>query len=53
MARDAYEAGAGSLLQVLSAQRGFAQARIGQAQASARQLADSAQWFSAMGAVPR
>ncbi len=53
MARDAYEAGAGSLLQVLSAQRGYAQAGIGEAQARARQLADSAQWFSAMGAVPR
>jgi NodT family efflux transporter outer membrane factor (OMF) lipoprotein len=53
MARDAYEAGAGSVLQVLVAQRAFAQARIGDAQARARQLADSAQWFTAMGAVPR
>ena len=53
MAREAYEAGAGSLLQVLSAQRAYAQASIGQAQARARQLADSAQWFGAMGAVPR
>ena len=53
MARDAYAAGAGSLLQVLAAQRVFAQARIGDTQARARQLADSAQWFTAMGAAPR
>ncbi|WP_081629850.1 efflux transporter outer membrane subunit [Thiomonas sp. FB-6] len=53
MAREAYAAGAGSLLQVLAAQRAFAQARIGDAQARARQLGDSAQWFTVMGAVPR
>ena len=53
MARDAYAAGAGSVLQVLAAQRAFAQARIGDTQARARQLADTAQWFTAMGAGPR
>lgn len=53
MAREAYAAGAGSWLQVLAAQRGYAQARLGDTQARARQLSDSAQWFTVMGAVPR
>ncbi len=50
--REAYAAGAGDLLQVLAAQRLFAQARLGYARARAQRFADTAQWFTVMGAVP-
>ena len=50
LARQAYAAGSGNVLQVLAAQRLLAQARLGQAKARAQRLADSAQWFTAMGA---
>ena len=50
--RAAYAAGAGDLLQVLAAQRAFGQARLGYARARAQRFADTAQWFTVMGAVP-
>lgn len=50
--RDAYAAGAGDLLRVLAAQRGFGQARLAYARARAQRFADTAQWFTVMGAVP-
>ncbi len=50
--RQAYAAGAADLLQVLSAQRAFAQARLAYARVRAQRFADTAQWFTVMGAVP-
>ena len=52
LAREAYAGGAGSVLQVLAAQRADARARLGVAQARAQRLADTAQWYTAMGSVP-
>lgn len=51
--RQAYAAGAADLLQVLAAQRSFGQARLGYARARAQRYADTAQWFTVIGAVPR
>lgn len=49
LSQESYQAGAATLLDVLQAQRLFAQARIGYAKAKGQRFLDTAQLFDAMG----
>ena len=49
LAQDSYAAGAGSFLQVLVAQRGAQQARLGYVRAASQRRLDTVQLFTAMG----
>lgn len=47
--RESYRVGTASLVEVLQAQRLYAQARLGYARAKGQRYVDTAQWFAAMG----
>jgi NodT family efflux transporter outer membrane factor (OMF) lipoprotein len=47
--QESYRVGTASLMDVLQAQRLFAQARLGYAKAKGQRYVDTAQWFAAMG----
>lgn len=47
--RESYRVGTASLVDVLQAQRLYAQARLGYARAKGQRYVDTAQWFAAMG----
>lgn len=47
--QESYRVGAASLVDVLQAQRLYAQARLGYAKAKGQRYVDTAQWFTAMG----
>ncbi|MBW4047850.1 MAG: efflux transporter outer membrane subunit [Proteobacteria bacterium] len=49
LARDSYAAGAGTFLQVLTAQRIYQQARLGYARAISQRYVDTVHFFAAMG----